>query len=141
MDGVRLLAEARANGLRVRADGDRLVIRGPRRAEAVAKRLLERKREVLAALEGAGGTDELRDTAAVRIYSHILDAALWIATDETAAAELHREGVQLPVLLPDEALILGRMAESTARDVFAALARVQRVMPGSRLRSVEALDA
>ena len=47
----------------------------------------------------------------------------------------------LAARLPDEAIILGRMAEATARDVFVALARVQRVMPGSRLRSVEAFDA
>lgn len=38
MDGLTLLAEARAAGLEVRAEGDRLVIRGPRKAEALAKR-------------------------------------------------------------------------------------------------------
>ena len=47
MDGMSLLAEARASGLEVRADGDRLVVRGPRQAEAVALRLLERKADVL----------------------------------------------------------------------------------------------
>lgn len=43
MDAVALLAEARAAGLEVRAEGDRLIIRGPRRAEAVARRLLDAK--------------------------------------------------------------------------------------------------
>src|SRR5262245_1699111 len=50
MDGMILLAEARASGLTVRAAGDRLVIRGPKRANAVARRLLESKAIVLAAL-------------------------------------------------------------------------------------------
>jgi hypothetical protein len=50
MDGMTLLEEARAAGLTVRVDGARLVVRGPRAAEAMARRLLERKVEVLAAL-------------------------------------------------------------------------------------------
>ena len=50
MDGMTLLEEARAAGLTVLADGTRLVVRGPRAAEAMARRLLERKVEVLAAL-------------------------------------------------------------------------------------------
>ena len=37
---VPLLAEARAAGLALRADGERLVIRGPRECEALAKKLL-----------------------------------------------------------------------------------------------------
>ena len=47
---VSLLAEARSAGLEVRAEPDRLVVRGPRHAEPLAKRLLERKGEVLALL-------------------------------------------------------------------------------------------
>ena len=47
---VSLLAEARAAGLEVRAEPDRLMVRGPRHAEPLAKRLLERKGEVLALL-------------------------------------------------------------------------------------------
>lgn len=45
-----LLAEAQAAGLKVRTDGDRLVVRGPRTAEALAKALLARKGEVVAML-------------------------------------------------------------------------------------------
>ena len=53
MDGLTLLKEARAEGLRVSADGDRLVIRGPRRADAVARGLLFHKTDVLVSLEAA----------------------------------------------------------------------------------------
>lgn len=44
------LAEARSAGLAVRAEADRLVVRGPRSGAALARRLLERKGEVLALL-------------------------------------------------------------------------------------------
>ena len=50
MGCVSLLDEARAAGLTLRADGDKLIIRGPRSAEPVARRLIDRKAEVLAAL-------------------------------------------------------------------------------------------
>ena len=49
MDGLALLTEARAAGLTVNAVGDRLTIRGPRRAESIARRLLEHKAHVLEA--------------------------------------------------------------------------------------------
>jgi hypothetical protein len=45
-----LLDEARDAGLEVRLDGDRLAVRGTRSAAAVARRLLDRKPEVAAAL-------------------------------------------------------------------------------------------
>ena len=54
MDGLALLAEAEAVGLVVAAEGGRLVIEGPRAAEAVAERLIAHKRAVLAALATAG---------------------------------------------------------------------------------------
>jgi hypothetical protein len=50
MDGLTLLREARAAGLEVQARDGRLVIRGPRRAEPVARRLLAHKALVLDAL-------------------------------------------------------------------------------------------
>lgn len=37
MDAIALLEQAHASGLTVRADGERLVVRGPRSAEALAK--------------------------------------------------------------------------------------------------------
>ena len=49
-DAVTALAEARAAGLSVRADGGRLVVRGPRSREELARRVLARAAEVLAAL-------------------------------------------------------------------------------------------
>ena len=50
MDGVSLLRRAGEAGLRVAAEGSKLVIRGPRRAEPVARLLLAHKPAVIAAL-------------------------------------------------------------------------------------------
>lgn len=50
MDGLSLLREAKFAGLTVAVDGDLLRIRGPRRAETVAQRLLKHKLAVMAAL-------------------------------------------------------------------------------------------
>lgn len=50
MEGLGLLDRARAAGLRVSADGDMLVIRGPRSADGLARELLEHKGEILALL-------------------------------------------------------------------------------------------
>ena len=50
MDGLVLLRRAREAGLRVEAAGDKLLIRGPKRAQAVVKLLALHKAEVLAAL-------------------------------------------------------------------------------------------
>jgi hypothetical protein len=51
MDDVTgLLQEARAAGLRVEADGDRLVVRGPKAAEPVALKLGAHKPAIMAAL-------------------------------------------------------------------------------------------
>ena len=53
MDGLALLRAADAAGLTVNVDGDRLVIRGPRSADATARALLEHKPEIMAALSDA----------------------------------------------------------------------------------------
>src|SRR6516164_7709782 len=50
MDGLILLEQAQEAGLSVRADGDKLLIRGPKRAEPLALLLIQRKPEVMAAL-------------------------------------------------------------------------------------------
>jgi hypothetical protein len=50
MDGLVLLRQARDAGLRVEAAGDKLLIRGPKRAEQVVKLLAEHKAEVLAVI-------------------------------------------------------------------------------------------
>jgi hypothetical protein len=53
VDGLTLLRCARDAGLRVQADGDKLLIRGPKHAEPVVRLLAEHKPEVLAALPPA----------------------------------------------------------------------------------------
>lgn len=50
MDELTLLAQARAASLEVRADGEFLVIRGPRSAEALALALRDHKPEIMALL-------------------------------------------------------------------------------------------
>jgi hypothetical protein len=50
MDALTLLRRAYDAGLRVEADGDRLLIRGPKSAELVVQLLAEHKAQVLAAL-------------------------------------------------------------------------------------------
>ncbi len=49
-----LLHEAEVAGLTVHADGDKLVVRGPRRAEATAKKLIAHKAEIMPVLVSAG---------------------------------------------------------------------------------------
>ncbi len=53
MGAVSLLQEAEAAGLSVRVDGERLVVRGPKSAGAIAERLLDHKAEVIEALSAA----------------------------------------------------------------------------------------
>ena len=55
MDGLTLLSEGRVAVLTVKVDGDRLVIRGPRSADAVAQRLLAHKAMILAELTAGNG--------------------------------------------------------------------------------------
>ncbi len=50
MVAVSLLQEAEAAGLSVCVEGDRLVVRGPKSAGAIAERLLDHKTEVLKVL-------------------------------------------------------------------------------------------
>jgi hypothetical protein len=55
MDGLILLAEAREAGLAVAAESGKLIIRGPKRAEPVALRLIGHKVDVIRALADATG--------------------------------------------------------------------------------------
>jgi hypothetical protein len=50
MDAVALLHRAQEVGLRIEPMGDKLLVRGPKRAEAVVKLLAEHKAEVIAVL-------------------------------------------------------------------------------------------
>ena len=60
MDGLTLLRRARDAGLAVAAEGDKLVIRGPKRAEPVALLLIKHKPEVRAALLPAEPTPDAK---------------------------------------------------------------------------------
>ena len=51
MDGVTLLGRARAAGIEIRAHGEQLHVRGPKRHEALVKALFEHKEAILALLE------------------------------------------------------------------------------------------
>jgi hypothetical protein len=51
---AEVLREARAAGLLIQADGERLLVRGPKRLQAVAHHLLRHKPEVLAFLATEG---------------------------------------------------------------------------------------
>ena len=61
MDAVALLHRARKVGLRVEPMGERLVVRGTKRAEALVKLLALHKAEVLAALAPGASTSERGD--------------------------------------------------------------------------------
>jgi ribosomal protein L40E len=50
MDVLTLLREARAAGLHLRADGDNLVVEGPRTAAPIVEKLRQHKADILAAL-------------------------------------------------------------------------------------------
>jgi hypothetical protein len=50
MDAVTLLRHAEIAGLRIEASGERLLVRGPKRAAALVRLLSEHKRDVLVAL-------------------------------------------------------------------------------------------
>lgn len=60
MDGLTLLAEAQAAGLTVKIEGSRLLIRGPKRAEPLVRRLIEHKAEILAVVQAPGGAPALQ---------------------------------------------------------------------------------
>src|SRR5262245_40203808 len=51
MDGIALLAEARAAGLQMRVAGAHLIVRGPKRLAALAQHLLSHRGQVLTILE------------------------------------------------------------------------------------------
>jgi hypothetical protein len=65
MDAVALLRRAQEVGLRVEPIGDKLLVRGPKRAEAVVELLAAHKAEVLAALAPASTSECTDQDAAV----------------------------------------------------------------------------
>src|SRR5262252_3650959 len=65
MDALALLHRAQEVGLRVEPIGDKLLVRGPKRAEAVVELLAAHKAEVLAALAPASTSKCTDQDAAV----------------------------------------------------------------------------
>jgi hypothetical protein len=86
MDGLTLLKEAQAAGLTVEVQGNRLYLRGPRRAEPIARRLLAHKSEVLVALTARPAlTPAVLPARALVLRVEDLDPALRIDWEERAA--------------------------------------------------------
>ena len=63
MDGLALLLHAEHAGLKVWAEGDKLQIRGPRRAEPMVRQLIEHKPEVMAALAAGSANPDIEREA------------------------------------------------------------------------------
>jgi hypothetical protein len=93
MDGLTLLRRAHDAGLAVAAEGDKLVIRGPKRAEPVALLLIEHKPEVLATLAPAQrAAQQWRDHYAARISHWFLHGRRrWQDAEALAYGELLNE--------------------------------------------------
>ena len=93
MDGLTILRRARDAGLAVVAEGDKLVIRGPKRAEPVALLLIQHKPEVLAALAPVERKSRRwRDRYAARISHWFLHGRRrWQDAEALAYGELLNE--------------------------------------------------
>jgi hypothetical protein len=126
MDAVALVEEARTAGLVVTVAGGRLVVRGPRRAADLAKRLLANKTEVLAALQAvpaAGVSDEVTTRRAaptprewevlgwLRELSAGVDEAAWVTASAAAALVGPRDGWE-PRAWRDRLLQMARSCEA-----------------------------
>ena len=71
MDPVALLAEAEAGGLNVFADGDRIVVRGPKNAEHdLVTALLNRKPELMPVLRAFAAEEQERFEERAAIAEH-----------------------------------------------------------------------
>jgi hypothetical protein len=85
MDGLSLLRKAHDAGLKVRADGEKLVINGPRRAEPVALLLLKNKPIVMAAL---AATDRPHNADWRRLYHQLVTMRRGVHYSEAEAQQL-----------------------------------------------------
>jgi hypothetical protein len=92
MDSLTLLSDARAAGLEVHRDGDRLVVRGPRSAEPLARQLLAQKAELLDLIRRIPADHTLRSLdpdgpgeatiVAVKVWSDALQQPIWVVADD-----------------------------------------------------------
>src|SRR5712691_8698193 len=97
MEGMILLRRAREAGLAVTLDGDALVIRGPKRAEPMARLLLENKAEVVAALAGPSDWHARhREALSYWVALHPADEAARLAWGELECRWHRLHGEQVP---------------------------------------------
>jgi hypothetical protein len=97
MDVMSLLTKARSKGLDVRAEGNKLVVRGPRSVEKLARQLLDRKAEVMPLLSQQSTTASDCEEAqrwAVRVWSDLLQESLWLVVDSKPPGAFPREHVR-----------------------------------------------
>jgi hypothetical protein len=90
MDAVALLHRAQEAGLHIEPKGDRLLVRGPKRAEAVVKLLAEHKAEVLAALSPSIGS-WWRERFAAKAVQWFVGDRDWEAAKRLAWGDLENE--------------------------------------------------
>lgn len=96
MDGLILLQCARDAGLRIEAAGDKLLIRGPKNAEAVVKLLAQHKANVLAALApGAMASRRWRERFTARTLEWFSGDRDWNTATRLAWGDLENELHQL----------------------------------------------
>ena len=127
MDGLALLNEARSAGLSVTADGHRLTIRGPRRAERLAKLLIKHKADLLPLLSAGSESPAIPrpgpGETVILIPGHPLADFEWPA-DETDA------GPTGPEILRNLALARNRRELAEAADAWDRIrAKFRRVSP------------
>ena len=96
MVGVTLLAEARGAGLEVRAESERLIVRGPSSAEPLARRLLDNKPTILVELEAeqAHATIEVIAAECTRRWTRALELERLDNPEDRFVAEHHRAEVR-----------------------------------------------
>jgi hypothetical protein len=90
MDALIVLSRARDAGLKVEAVGDKLMVRGPKRAEAVVKLLAQHKAEVLAALSPPIGS-WWRERFAGKAVQWFVGDRDWDAAKRLAWGDLENE--------------------------------------------------
>ena len=97
---MTLLAKARGAGLEVRAESERLIVRGPAAAEALARRLLDSKPAVLAELEAeqARATVEAIAAECTRRCTRALELERSDSPEDRFVAEHHRAQVRRMVI-------------------------------------------
>jgi hypothetical protein len=92
MDALTVLHRARDAGLRVEAAGDKLIVRGPKRAETVVKLLAEHKAKVLAVLSRAPvDAPRWRERFTTKAFEWLVGDRDWEAAKELAWGDLQNE--------------------------------------------------